>query len=146
MNSSIPEEHDGHTIAASFGILQGCLESLEKIAPVESPQQIIELLSVDEPASRRLILIEMIKSDMVCSAELGKPRRLDFYWPALEPELPQASIPLGLVLEEVRLRRAAGDELLWDEYLNRFPNLADTIGKWMQGHTAAATLSHDALP
>ncbi len=64
------------------------------------------------------------------------PRRLDFYWPAVEGLLPLAQIPLDLVLEEVQLRRAAGEHPKWDDYRQRFPDLAATIGQWFAGGQA----------
>lgn len=143
MGTTPQPEHDGQTLAASFGPMQLCLDQLQEIAPVERPQQIIELLPTTATDNRRLILIELIKTDMLIASRAGKHRQLDFYWPACESEIPQSDVPLGLVLEEVRLRRAAGDALQWDDYRDRFPNLADTIGKWLPGNTATATLPID---
>ncbi len=59
------------------------------------------------------------------------PRSLEFYWPAAARILPAEHIPIDLVLEEAQLRRGAGEEIHWDDYRQRFPDLAETIGKWL---------------
>lgn len=124
---------DENTIEASFALLEICLEQLTEIAPVTTPEQILQLIPDVTVSARRLILVELLKFDLATAAEAGTPRTLEFYWPMAGEILPQEAIPFDLVLEEVQLRRAAGDKPRWDDYRQRFPDLADTIGKWLAG-------------
>lgn len=131
---------DENTIEASFALLEICLEQLTEIAPVTSPEQILQLIPDVTVSARRLILVELLKFDLASAAEAGTPRTLEFYWPMAGEILPQDAIPFDLVLEEVQLRRAAGDNPRWADYRQRFPDLADTIGKWLAGgETQGAT-------
>lgn len=117
-----------HTLEASFGLLEICLQQLARIAPVADAQQLVELIPPIPRPSQQLILVELIKFDLAA----GSCRRLlEFYWPAVADILPVESLPIDLILEEAQLRRGAGEELQFDDYQQRFPNLADTIGKWL---------------
>ncbi len=127
------EPVDENTIEASFALLELCLEQLSAIAPVDSPAQLLGLIPDIPLPSMQLIVVELIKYDLAISAQQGVLRTLEFYWPAAGKVLPQESIPFDLVLEEVQLRRAAGEKPRWDDYRQRFPDLADTIGKWLAG-------------
>jgi serine/threonine protein kinase len=129
---------DENTIEASFALLELCLEQLVSIAPSNSPQQILDLIPDVSVAARRLILVELIKFDLAAAAEANLSRSLEFYWPHVNEHLPQECIPFDLVLEEVQLRRAAGDKPRWEDYRQRFPDLADTIGKWLAGGDTSA--------
>jgi serine/threonine protein kinase len=127
-----PELEDG-TIEASFAILELCLEQLAVVAPVKSAEQILDLIPPVSPVSQKLILVELIKYDLALASETAGMRKLDFYWPAVAEILPQEDIPFDLVLEEVQLLREKGERPKWSEYRQRFPDLADTIGKWLAG-------------
>ena len=127
------ESHGQETLDASFAVLELCLEQLTPLAPVDDPQQIVDLLPPISGPSQRLVLAELIKYDLSCAAEQRLGRTLEFYWPQVADILPQAAIPFDLVLEEVQLLRAAGQEPKWADYRQRFPDLADTIGKWLAG-------------
>lgn len=139
-----------NTIEASFALLKFCLEQLAHLSPVETPQQILELIPEIPLTAQRLILVELIKYDLSAAAEHNISRSLEFYWPAAGRLLPQDCIPFDLVLEEVQLRRAAGESPRWEDYRQRFPDLADTIGKWLAGGDAdgfsGATSKVPALP
>ena len=132
------QQADDNTVEASFALLELCLEQLASIAPCDSPQQILDLIPAVSLEARRLILVELIKFDLATAAEAQEARRLDFYWPLVGDLLPQEAIPFDLVLEEVQLRKAAGDSPRWADYRQRFPDLADTIGKWLAGGDTAA--------
>ncbi len=144
-----PEFPEQDTIEASFALLELCLEQLSTFAPVERPEQILDLIPDVPLTAKQLIVVELIKFDLAMAAQHAShedslaadgaevtkraPRSLEFYWPAVGEILPQEAIPFDLVLEEVQLRRAAGDRPRWDDYRQRFPDLADTIGKWLAG-------------
>lgn len=137
MEMNPPDENavppDDNTVEASFALLELCLEQLAEIVPIDDPQQCVDLLPQIAVPSSRLILVELIKFDLAAAAEAGIPRTLEFYWPTVGAALPQECIPFDLVLEEVQLRRAAGEHPRWDDYRQRFPDLAATIGKWLAG-------------
>ncbi|QDV22130.1 serine/threonine-protein kinase [Aureliella helgolandensis] len=121
------------TIEASFALLELSLEKLAAIAPVTRPEQILELLPSAALHSAKLVVVELIKFDLSAAAEAGELRRLEFYWPVMGRALPQEQIPFDLVLEEVQLLRGAGENPRWEDYRQRFPDLAATIGKWLAG-------------
>jgi serine/threonine protein kinase len=126
-----------NTVEASFALLELCLEQLAGIAPVADATQILDLIPEISLVAQRLILVELIKFDLATASESGALRSLEFYWPAVGAILPQERIPFDLVLEEVQLRKAAGDTPKWEDYRQRFPDLADTIGKWLAGGDSA---------
>lgn len=128
------------TIEASFALLELCMDRLAQIAPVDAPEQILELLPEVAAEATRLILVELIKYDLAKAAEWAPGRTLEFYWPCVAEKLPQDRIPFDLVLEEVQLRRAAGDKPSWEDYRQRFPDLAATIGKWLAGGESAGVV------
>ncbi len=121
------------TIEASFALLELCLQQAAEIAPVDSAGELIGLLPSASGESTRLILVELIKFDLAAAAEKGLGRKLGFYWPDVGELLPSELVPFDLVLEEVQLRRAAGERPSWEDYRQRFPDLAATIGKWLAG-------------
>lgn len=142
-----PAGEEENTIEASFAVLELCLEQLSSVAPVGSADDILDLIPDVSGTARKLILVELIKYDLTRASEVGVVRSLDFYWPYAGGILPQEDIPFDLVLEEVQLRRAAGDNPKWADYRQRFPDLADTIGKWLAGgDTEAVTNSSGRVP
>ncbi|MFN3190182.1 MAG: serine/threonine-protein kinase [Aureliella sp.] len=138
---------EANTIEASFAVLELCLEQLTTIAPVESPESILDLIPGVSQAAQRLILVELIKFDLSAAASDGLVRTLDFYWPQSASILPQEVIPFDLVLEEVQLLRERGEKPKWSEYRQRFPDLADTIGKWLaDGETQLQSGTTGSVP
>lgn len=153
-----------HTLDASFAVLELCLQRLTQIAPVESPSQILELIPELPLPARRLILSELIKSDMNAYAQGSgnsiatsiptretqtrldetqqfSVRSLEFYWPAVGVILPLSDLPFDLVLEEVQLRRAAGEQPKWEDYRQRFPGLVEPIRQWLAAEKEGASNS-----
>lgn len=133
MSEPVSNHDDANTIEASFALLELCLERAANICPVESPSQILELIPQVSDSASRLIVVELIKFDLASAGDKGIARSLDFYWPEIGSELPQDCIPFDLVLEEVQLLKARGGNPNWEDYRQRFPDLADTIGKWLIG-------------
>jgi len=123
-----PQPEVDATVDASFAQLEICLNRLSEISPVGITQQILDLVPPASESSQRLILVEMLKFDLARAAESGQSRRLDFYWPDAGAILPHERIPFDLVLEEVHLLKSAGQRPSWEEYRQRFPDLAATIG------------------
>lgn len=142
-----PQDTFDGTIEASFAVLETCIAQLSAIAPVESAAQIAELVPQISETSQRLIVAELIKYDLAQAASAGKTRSLEFYWPAVGELLPHERIPFDLVLEEVHLRKSAGERPSWEDYRQRFPDLAATIGRWLaDGQTASETNHTGRVP
>lgn len=144
--NALPDDEQ-HTIEASFALLEICLEQLSEVAPVNTSDQILNLVPEASESAQRLILVELVKFDLARARESGLERTLEFYWPTVGSILPQENIPCDLVLEEVQLRKAAGESPRWADYRQRFPDLADTIGKWLAGgETEAVDTSTSSVP
>ena len=119
-------------------LLEQCLERVRAECPVERPGQLRAHVPSIEPASQKLILIELIKFDMAMAAEIGCRRDLDFYLNEFEDWLPAADVPVDLVLEEAQLFREMGGEPDWQEYGRRFPHLANALTKFALPSSATA--------
>lgn len=117
----------GQTIQATFDRLEGCLEQAQQIVPVNSVEQLIELLPKASRDSQRFILSELIKLDMASAADLGQIRLLDFYLPGSQIWLNEQDLPLDLVLEELQVRRDNGQSPTLEEYQGRFPRWAGVL-------------------
>lgn len=113
------------TIDASFAMLQGIVERMAEIAPVDSPECLHALIPETLPSAQQLILIELVKLDMAAAAEVNQPRLVDFYEPVLGAYMPRDHLPLDVVLEEIRWLRSAGQAVDAGEYRSRFPHLAE---------------------
>lgn len=121
MSESTPQQ----TIDASFAMLQGSVERMGEIAPVDSPERLRELIPETIPSAQQLILLELVKLDMAAAADASQPRKVDFYKPLLDTFLPHEHLPLDLVLEEIRWLQIAGKPVESAEYRSRFPHLAE---------------------
>jgi serine/threonine protein kinase len=119
------------TIDASFSQLENCLVELVELAPVTHPKQLRGLLPDATPTTLKLILVELIKVDMASAREAGEERVIDFYLDEFVDLLPNSEIPFDLVLEELQLRKADGEQPQLDEYRARFPDLAVTLGRFL---------------
>lgn len=125
------DEQEDQTIAATYSSMEQALAKLEGIAPLSDPIQILsEFPEVGAP-EQRLVLIELLKCDLKAAARSGNIRNIEFYYPVIAAFLPRDEIPFDLVLEEVKIRRDANIPVTLEEYRERFPDLAVTIGRWL---------------
>lgn len=122
---------------ASLRWLEACLVGLDSIAPVHAAPQLRKLLADVPDAARQLILVELIKCDMAAAADVGLRRGMDFYLSEFPDWLPPGEIPMDLVLEEMQLRREAGEDPDWEDYRRKYPGLASTMGRLL--HVGEAT-------
>ncbi len=134
-------------IEPTFRMLEACLIRLDSIAPVPESEQIRSLMDDVPKDSRQLILVELIKCDMAVAADLGVPRSIEFYLPAFADWLPREQVPMDLILEEIQLRRDAGEEPDWKDYLARFPGLPPTMGRLLaRGESTSRCAQRTPLP
>ncbi|MEL6106380.1 MAG: protein kinase, partial [Planctomycetota bacterium] len=112
-------------------LLQTCLEQFLEVGPFESPGQLRQLLPQADEETRRYLLIELIKMDMAMIAEQADPRvpRIEAYLQAFGEWIRPDNVPLDLVMEEIQLRKQAGEELSAQEYAARFPAHGDFVGE-----------------
>ena len=111
--------------AAGLTLLEDALERfIDCWAEAGEPPLLADFLP-EEPAARRLTLIELIKVDLEYRwLEHNLPRRLEEYL-AEFPELDGSDgVPCDLVYEEFHLRQQAGLRVDAAEYLERFPERA----------------------
>lgn len=117
------------TIAATFQYLEPVMSRAIEIAPVADPLQLVQLLPESPPPAKRLMLAELVKLDMTKAAQEGQIRTLAFYAPALASFFQDEQLPLDLVLEEIQLLRASGQQPDIAQYKTRYPYLASVLGE-----------------
>ncbi len=114
---------------STIDLLEKCLIHLQGVSPVAHAKDIRDAFLPLGVVSR-LVLVELIKFDMATAARLGLERLLDFYLTEFSEELPREGIPADLVLEELQVLREAGHDPDVNDYLIRFPHLADILPNW----------------
>ncbi len=93
------------------------------------------LPAADSP-DRPIVLVELIKIDLDYRCQLGEPARLETYLQQ-HPELRNGGhLPMDLIQEEIRVRRAYRDAPSAEEILQRFPGLAEELTPLLRGHEA----------
>lgn len=122
--------------------LEEFLSAWEKVEQEkDAPPSIKSFLPAEPLALRRLVLVELIKSDMeqrikMSPAERGNLpteslKRLETY--AVQfPELKEGSTgepPVDLIYEEYHVRRAAGENVAVKDYVQRFPKSQEGLRK-----------------
>ena len=108
------------------------LHDFAQAAPVTNVRQLSEYLPNDSPAATSFVLVELIKLDMAANAERGKVPRIEHYIDAMPHLISVESVPVDLVIEELQLRRNAGERPSGDEYQRRFPNIAAMFGHLLE--------------
>ena len=122
--------------------LEEFLAAWEQVEPSQgSPPGIKNFLPAEPPALRKLVLVELIKTDMEQRSKMGSadssnpvpasPKRLETY-AAQFPELRESATgepPVDLIYEEYHVRRTAGENVAIKDYVQRFPNSADGLRK-----------------
>ena len=136
----------GETVETAFAALEECLDKFLQRAPVRHISQLCELIPDIAPANQRLILIELIKVDMSIADELGMPRAIEFYLDALGERLARDQVPLDLVMEEIQLRRNAGEEPVAADYLQRFPHLENALREMLRSNESTRKPSWRGRP
>jgi serine/threonine protein kinase len=132
--------------------LDDFLAAWEKVeSPNGTPPAIKNYLPAEPPSLRRLVLVELIKTDMekrvkVEAADTSiQPsvslKRLETY-AAQFPELREASTgepPVDLIYEEYHVRRAAGESVSVKDYVQRFPKSQEGLRKLLGAEGASVS-------
>ncbi len=107
------------------------LEAFAAKAPVRHPRELVAYLPEDSSAST-FLLVELIKVDMAANAERGEVPRIEHYINAMSHLISADSVPADLIMEELQLRREAGEQLDGEEYRQRFPKIGSVFGHLLQ--------------
>ncbi len=132
-SSSIPrseQESSPEGYATSFSLLADAVGRFVDAWEADGePPSIAEYLPRDHTL-RTLLLVELIKVDLEYRwLHNGEPRRLSEYADEF-PELSQGP-PIELLYEEYHLRKKCGLNVQPEEYVEEFPQHAETIRQWL---------------
>jgi serine/threonine protein kinase len=94
---------------------------------------------------RTPILIELIKIDLELRAKAGQPTRLEPYLQRFADDLP-ATIPMGLLYQEYRVRHQFADAPAIGEYQARFPDCYESFRRYVDEHPVEKPLAGTVLP
>lgn len=122
--------------------LEDFLTAWGKVEPsVSSPPSIKNFLPAEPLALRKLVLVELIKTDMEQRSKMGPAdssnpapaslKRLENY-AAQFPELREGATgepPVDLIYEEYHVRRVVGENVSLKDYVQRFPNSQEGLRK-----------------
>lgn len=134
-------------------LLEECLESYLEAAESNTPDQLERFLPGGDLKTRRYLLVELIKLDMANRAE-EKPDplpRVEDYLSSYQDLLNRDDVPLDLLMEEIQLRKEAGEILDAGEYARRFPQHESMVAELLGGNLsekpeATAAVTHRKRP
>jgi len=115
------------TLRATYSQLDGCMEEAKRLIPVGSVGQLLGLLQSGSIESKRFVLNELIKIDMLSAHKHGISRDLEFYLPHCQEVLGPDAIPIDLVLTELQLKIESGQVPVLADYQQRFPQWAEAL-------------------
>ncbi|MCS7469795.1 serine/threonine protein kinase [Stieleria sp. ICT_E10.1] len=125
-------------------LLEQALEQYLQAAPLSSPQELMRFLPDVDLATRRFLLVELIKLDMasvseatVTGSQLGVTPRVEDYLTHFSDVMTAADVPLDLLMEEIQLRKEAGEVLDPADYAKRFPQHDSMIAELLGGQLSA---------
>ena len=108
---------------------------------------IVDHLPGEPAASRRLVLVEMVKVDLEYRARAGQSPRVEDY-AARHPELAEEDgPPVELICEEYHVRKSRGERVGLGDLCRRFPGRTREIWRWLGAAegTMTTSLAADAL-
>jgi serine/threonine protein kinase len=92
------------------------------------PPPIAPYLPAEPGPLRRMALVELVKIDLERRLLGAGPRKSVSQYGAEFPELlGEGGLPCDLIYEEYHVRQLAGDTVPFEEYLERFPDQADSL-------------------
>lgn len=135
-------------------LLVDTLERYAQVAPLNDRSELQKFLpSPFDLSAHRFVLFELIKLDMAMAAEQSADKnaaannssvnnavpRIESYVDSLPDYMTSDSIPLDLVMEEIQLRREAGDTPDHAEYKERFPQFDAVLSQILGAHCEATS-------
>ena len=108
---------------------------------------IVDHLPGEPAASRRLVLVELVKVDLEYRARAGQSPRVEDY-AARHPELAEEDgPPVELICEEYHVRKSRGERVGLGDLCRRFPGRTREIWRWLGAAegTMTTSLAADAL-
>ena len=127
-------------------LLEACLNDFIERAPVQSPRQLLSILNDAQPGRRQFILVELIKLDLSLAAEDGVHRRIQWYVDGLDGQFTIKDVPLDLVMEEIQLRKEAGEHPRREDYAKIFPQFADILENLLASDESTQAMRHRGSP
>ncbi|QDV87663.1 serine/threonine-protein kinase [Planctomycetes bacterium TBK1r] len=139
-------------------LLEQALEQYLQAAPLSSPQELMRFLPDVDLTTRRFLLVELIKLDMasvseatVTGSQMGVTPRVEDYLTHFSDVMTAADVPLDLLMEEIQLRKEAGEVLDPADYAKRFPQHDSMIAELLGGQLSAkpeatAAVAHRKRP
>ncbi len=122
-------------------LVEECLLQRAKWGPDSDISRLRALIPETDESVRRFVLIELIKFDMALAAEAGQLRPIERYVDAFSDLLSSDTVPLDLLLEEIQLRKEAGEHPSRSDYARRFPQFDDMLSQLLGDGEATAALS-----
>ncbi|NND98716.1 MAG: serine/threonine protein kinase [Pirellulaceae bacterium] len=119
-------------------ILEACLERFAEVAPLTDRAALKQYLPDADSKTVQFVLVELIKLDMAMASETGTVPLIESYLDDVGDALSLGRVPVDLVMEEVQLRREAGEEPDHEEYKRRFPQF-DEVVKQLLGVSVEVT-------
>ncbi|PNY36097.1 hypothetical protein C2E31_14775 [Rhodopirellula baltica] len=133
-------------------LLEQCLEAYLEAGRGPTPESLRSFLPAEGTETCRFLLTELIKLDMASVAEQeGSPPAIECFIEHFTDLIPANSVPLDLIMEEIQLRKEAGETPIAADYQRRFPNHHDMIGELLGGQLsnkpeATMAVSHKKKP
>ncbi|WP_231615636.1 serine/threonine protein kinase [Novipirellula artificiosorum] len=115
------------TEASTDALLEMALEGLARDGHCGERSRLQDRLPASNPDTQHFILIELIKLNMALAADAGVIERIEDYTEAMPNGLSVATVPLDLVMEEIQLRKDAGQACSHADYCERFPQFAELL-------------------
>lgn len=112
----------------TLGGLSSIIERFEQ-AWKQGEQPKIEEFLPDNPADRRLVLIELVHIELEFRLKSGEPARVEEYVGRISEFSGDDNAIVDLLARELELRRRHEPNLTPDEYRRRFPNLSGQIDR-----------------
>tara|TARA_R110002049_G_scaffold2750_2_gene21531 strand:- start:338765 stop:341035 length:2271 start_codon:yes stop_codon:yes gene_type:complete len=126
--------------------LEASLEQFLAEAPINHRSELLRFVPEHPAEDAQFILVELIKLDMAMIAEAGDVPRIEDYLEPLKDHLSRDQIPVDLVLEELQLRKEAGEEPSPQEYAARFPQFDTIIGPLLGSQENTQAISKRGAP
>ncbi|MCO8122708.1 serine/threonine protein kinase [Stieleria sp. TO1_6] len=129
-------------------LLEQCLENYLESAPLHSPVELARFLPPADPETTRFLLVELIKLDMAAAVE-SEPAatpRIEDYLACFPDMLTSGQVPLDLVMEEIQLRKDAGETLKPADYDKRFPQHREIVSELLGGQLSAKPEATSSVP